>query len=64
MKAMCEEDDSDEETQQQISHFLELYPKVDSKNTGKAYKDDLIRAIEKDIIYIQKQQEAEAGDSP
>jgi len=52
MKAMCEEDDSDEETQQQISHFLELYPKVDIKNTGKAYKDDLIRAIEKDIIYI------------
>ena len=52
MKAMCEEDDSDEETQQQISHFLELYPKVDSKKTGKAYKDDLIRAIEKDIIYI------------
>ena len=49
---MCQEDDSDEETQQQVNHFLELYPKVDSMNIGRAYKDDLIRAIEKDIIYI------------
>ena len=50
MRAMGEEDDFDEETQQQINHFLDLYPKVDQKNTGKAFKVELIRAIEKDII--------------
>ena len=60
MRAMGEEDDEfDDETQQQINHFLELYPQVDKNNVGKAYKDDLIKAIEKDIIRMQKEQNDE-----
>ena len=38
-----------------------MYPEVDKKNIGKAYKDDLIKVIEKDIIKMQKGQEDHDG---
>jgi hypothetical protein len=41
-----------------------LYVEVDKKKIGRAYKDDLIKAIEKDIIKMQKEQEEAEEESP
>lgn len=40
-----------------------MYAEVDKNNIGRAYKDELIKAIERDIIKMQKEEEA-AEESP
>ena len=41
-----------------------MYAEVDKNNIGRAYKDELIKAIERDIIKMQKQQEEAEEESP